>query len=136
MRFVMGVIPQALKIHGDNIGNVVFHTNVAGTTFVKDSDKILEFLKFKVSEKDIRIRLEREPDNQYDSNAVRVEVSVVGAKKFFKIGYIPKDKNEIVSYVLEHEDEYFLKIQNIRLFGGDEMRPNIGVYFDYMVTML
>ena len=86
----MGVIPQALKIHGDNIGNVVFHTNVAGTTFVKDSDKILEFLKFKVSEKDIRIKLEREPDNQYDSNAVRVEVSVVGAKKFFKIGYIPK----------------------------------------------
>lgn len=132
----MEKIPQALKIHGDNIGDVVFHTNVAGTTFVKDSDKILNFLKSKVPEQDIRLRLEREPENEYDSNAVRVEVSVIGAKKFCKIGYIPKEVNEVVSYALKHDEEYFLKVGNIRLFGGDTYRPNIGIFFDYVISIL
>lgn len=132
----MSNIPLALKIHGDNINDVVFHTNVAGTTFVENSDKILEFLKSKVPERDIRIRLKREPENQYDDKAVRVEISVIGAKKFFKIGYIPRDKNDVIDYVLKHEDDYFLRVYNIKLFGGDTFKPNIGVFFDYTISVL
>ena len=58
---------------------LTFSTNVAGTTFVKNSSKVLEFLKNKVSPSNIILKLIREPENEFDEYAVRVDVSVVGA---------------------------------------------------------
>lgn len=124
---------RILNIHKDDIDNVVFTTNVAGTTFVENSCEILRFLKEKVSKNNILLNLVREPENPYDENAVRVEISVKGAKKFVKIGYVPKDKAELLSYVLQDSSGYHVRVQDISLFGGEGSKPNIGIFFDYFI---
>lgn len=128
-------LPFLLKIHGDNIGEVNFSSNVAGTTFVKNSEKLLRFLKERVPMSNIILKFFREPDNEYDSNAVRVEVSIQGSSKSGKIGYVPKDRAPLVSYVLAHPEKYSMNVHNVVLVGGDREKPNIGVFFEYNILL-
>lgn len=62
---------------------VVFR--VAGVSF----DGRQEFLKkiFESKEK-LDLSFEREPDNPYDSNAIKVMINIGG--ELFRIGYVPK----------------------------------------------
>lgn len=112
---------------------LTFSTNVAGTTFIKNSSKVLDFLKNKVSPSNIILKLIREPENEFDEYAVRVDVSVIGAKTYTKLGYVPKDKARLLSYVLLNHLDYGVDISNISVVGGDYLRPNIGVFFDYKI---
>lgn len=128
-------LPFLLKVHGNNIGEVNFSSNVAGTTFVKNSDKLLRFLKDRVPMSSIILKFFREPENEYDYNAVRVEVSIKGSSKSGKIGYVPKDRAPLVSYVLEHPERYYMNVHNIAFVGGDEEKPNIGVFFEYNILL-
>ena len=127
--------PALIKIHGDNIGDVNFSSNVAGTTFIKNSESLLRFLKDKVPVSNIILRFVREPENEYDENAVRVEVSLKGSKRYGKIGYVPKDRAPLLSYVLSYPNKYSVRIHNINLIGGDDGRQNIGVFFDYNILL-
>lgn len=65
---------------------------VAGVTFEGRQD-FLEVL-FK-REKEFVFSLEREPENPYDSNAIKVMVNLEG--ELFRVGYMPKKDN--VRYV-------------------------------------
>lgn len=69
---------------------VVFR--VAGVSF----DGRQEFLKkiFESKEK-LDLSFEREPNNPYDSNAIKVMINIGG--ELFRIGYVPKKNN--VKYV-------------------------------------
>ena len=125
--------PMFLKLHEDDLEDIVFQTNTAGVTFAKNADKILEFLRDKVSPDDIFVRLVREPENEYDSNAVRVEVSVRGAKNYHKVGYIPKDKNSTVSYALLNQALYSVITFQPVVVGGMEGKENLGLYFKYRI---
>ena len=126
-------MPTFLKLHEKDIGEVNFSSNVAGTTFIKNSDEFLRFLQKNVPVTDIRLLLFREPENEYDSNAVRVEISVKGSSKHKKIGYIPKDRAPLLSYVLMYPNKYSVNIFDIALVGGDEVRTNIGIFFNYNI---
>jgi hypothetical protein len=126
-------IPAILKIHGDKIGEVNFQSNVAGTTFIKNSASLLQFLKNKVPISEVILLLFREPENQYDKNAVRVEVTLKGSKRSGKIGYIPKDVAPLLSYVLLYPEKYIVNIHDIHFAGGDELKPNIGIFFEYNI---
>ena len=64
---------------------------VTGTSFVKDFYDIIEDLK----EGD-KVQLVREPDNSYDSKAIRVS-----NEKGEKMGYIPKEMNKDLSKVMD-----------------------------------
>lgn len=61
---------------------------VAGVTFEGRQD-FLEVL-FK-REKEFVFSLEREPENPYDSNAIKVMVNLEG--ELFRVGYMPKKDN-------------------------------------------
>lgn len=128
--------PMFLKLHEDDLEDIVFQTNTAGVTFSKNADKVLEFLRDRVSTDDILIRLVREPKNQYDENAVRVEVSVKGAKSYHKIGYIPKDKNSTVSYALLNQALYSVTTFQPVVVGGTEDKENLGFYFKYKIRRM
>lgn len=126
-------MPVILKIHGDDIGEVNFSSHVVGTTFVKNSDRLLRFLRDNVPPSEIRLNLVREPDNESDPNAVMVNVSVRGSSKSKKIGYIPKDRAAILSYALLNPSDYKVIVHDIHIFGGDSDKPNIGLFFDYNI---
>ena len=125
--------PMFLKLHEDDLEDIVFQTNTAGVTFAKNADKILEFLRDRVNPDDILVRLVREPKNEYDSNAVRVEVSVRGAKSYHKVGYVPKDKNSTVSYALLNQALYSVTTFQPVVVGGTEDKENLGLYFKYRI---
>lgn len=60
-----------------------------GTTF-GNRQECLNFLKqFKPN--DLSVTLKREPDNQYDSNAVQIVVHIHPLSKRTVIGYVPKE---------------------------------------------
>jgi hypothetical protein len=130
-------IPYILKMYGNSIGNIGFSTNVAGTTFVDGCNEFLCYIRKNVPQKALRIILEREPDNEYDANAVKVKMGLSGLDntKSKRIGYIPKDRAELISYCLLNSDKYYVATGNVRLEGGSSLKPNIGVFFDYRITV-
>lgn len=91
------VILEAVKMNG--IENVVMplmneiflsFTDIAGTRYVNNQDV------FKRLEKNDPLLLEREADNKYDSNAIKV-LTTDGEK----LGYIPKRDNCIFSRLMD-----------------------------------
>ena len=91
------VILEAVEMNG--IENVVMplmnelflsFTDIAGTRYVNNQDV------FKRLEKNDPLLLEREADNKYDSNAIKV-LTTDGEK----LGYIPKRDNCIFSRLMD-----------------------------------
>lgn len=91
------MILEAVEING--IENVVMplmneiflsFTKIAGTRYVDNQDV------FKGLEKNVPLLLEREADNKYDSNAIKVMTT---DRK--KLGYIPKSDNSIYARLMD-----------------------------------
>lgn len=122
--------PAILKMHEDHIDEVGFSSRVTGSTFYPHAQEILRLLK-KVPPKNIILRFEREPDNEFDPNAVAIYVSIKNAHNEYKIGHFPKEGAPLISYVLLHNKEYQIVIRSISLSGGDEQRDLVGMFFDF-----
>jgi hypothetical protein len=58
--------------------------------------------------RDDRLALVREPDNEYDSKAVRIDWSR------FKLGYVPRIENHAVSQMLDRGEKLAAKIVELR----------------------
>ena len=100
---------NVIKIDGSNIVNILnnkgaldiekpfsreiflIEVHIAGTTHIDNID----VLEPKLTE-GVEVQFFREPNNQYDSKAI-----VVKDKEGNKLGYIPKDKNEILSRLMD-----------------------------------
>lgn len=91
------MILEAVEMNG--IENVVMplmneiflsFTDIAGTRYVNNQNV------FKRLEKNVPLLLEREADNEYDSNAIKV-LTMDGEK----LGYIPKRDNDIFCRLMD-----------------------------------
>ena len=91
------MILEAVEMNG--IENVVMplmneiflsFTDIAGTRYCDNQDI------FKGLEKNVPLLLEREADNQYDSNAIKV-LTIDGEK----LGYIPKRENGVFCRLMD-----------------------------------
>ncbi len=108
---------RQVEINADS-GVEVFQTRVAGVSFNNEDGSSRQAL-LKGMQNDDPIILEREPDNPYDSNAIRV-VAQKGC-----IGYIPRDLAKIVvqsGYLIQGG-----KVESIRIndFGCYSCRINV-----------
>jgi hypothetical protein len=131
-------IPSILKLYGDNIGNINFSTKVVGTTFIRDNNRVLKYLRDNISKDRVFLSLVQEPDNPYDSNAVRVEfclsdVTHTCFSNSKKLGYIPRNSTEIINYVLNNSRDYSIDIYDMSVVGGTFNKPNFGMYFSYHI---
>lgn len=95
---------------------VNYHSKIVGTTFENRQD-ILAHLEGSES-----LRVRREPENQYDTRAVAVDVDIKG--KWYPVGYIAKDKNKDIAEALDAGREVEIKISEIT--GGDKGK-NLGM---------
>lgn len=102
------MILEAVEMNG--IKNVVMplmneiflsFTDIAGTRYVDNQDV------FKRLEKNDPLLLEREADNKYDSNAIKV-LTIDGEK----LGYIPKRDNSIFTRLMDAG-----KILHVRVYS-------------------
>ena len=89
-------------------------TKVVGVTFSNPDGSSRQRIISRMSESD-KIYLEREPTNQYDSNAVKVLVMQDGQKK--QIGYLSKDVAADVSRKLKRGTTYDISIEGVGIWN-------------------
>ncbi len=124
-----------LKIDNKNIINILKNQNglniekpfsqeiflievhIAGTTHV-DNIEVLE-AKLEIG---TEVKFYREPDNQYDSKAI-----IVTDKDKNKLGYIPRNKNEILSRLMDAGKLLYGKVKNKEKIG-DWIKIEMEVY--------
>jgi len=90
---------------------------VAGTTFLKDLTKIEE----KLIEGQV-LDLKRESDNKYDNFAIAIYNS-----SGEKIGFIPRDKNEMMARLMDAGKWFFGKVQK-KSWEGSWLKIDIEIY--------
>ena len=114
-----------IKIDDNNIVNIINNKNgidigkpfsqeiflievhIAGTTHIDNID----ILEPKLTE-GVEVQFFREPNNQYDSKAI-----VVKDKEGNKLGYIPRDKNEILSRLMDAGKILYGKVKGKEKIG-------------------
>lgn len=122
-----------LKLYGNNIDKVVFSTHIVGTTFRELSQEFLGILsQNKYILNYVRIILQRERNNEFDINAVKVNISLPWYKSLFFAGYIPESESELVAFALDNI-EYEVFTYDPRIYGGTEDKENYGLFFKYRI---
>lgn len=85
----------------------LFDTHIAGTTYVEDIDKHAK--KLNIGD---RLEFEREEDNYYDFQAIKVI-----NKDGHKLGYVPQKDNVIFARLIDHGKVLFARVRKIELKG-------------------
>lgn len=83
-------------------------TKIAGTSYVEDIENISKNLI-----EGMKLNFFREPKNKYDNLAI-----VVKDDKGNKIGYIPRDKNEIIARLMDAGKLIYGTIKSKELLGN------------------
>ncbi|MDO4594059.1 MAG: HIRAN domain-containing protein [Tissierellia bacterium] len=93
---------QWLENVKNNEKNAIYlcEVEVAGTTYISD----IEFIARNIKKGDY-IKLKLEDQNEYDENAIAL-FSTLGRK----IGYVKKEKNEVLSNLMRYGKELFAKL--------------------------
>lgn len=99
-----------------------YHTKLVGVTF-EGRQEVIATLVGKE-----KLRLRREADNQYDKNAVAVDVCK--KRKWLPIGYIAKDKNTDLANTLDAGGKVNISLSS--LTGGDGKSFGVNVQLTYV----
>lgn len=94
---------------------LVLECLIAGTSFRKLKD-VETSLKAEA-----KLELQREPDNEYDEFAIALNFD----KK--KIGYIPREKNEVIARLLDAGKKFYATIK-AKEWEGNWLKIEIKVY--------
>lgn len=120
-------------LEGSNLEDVTFGFNVAGITFC-NVNGLLKNIRLRNMSGDVSFIFVPEPENEYDSNAVRVEIQIESLGRRKKIGYIPKGYNSVASWVLcEGKDDYRINVIDWAILGGTVGKDNCGVNINYKI---
>lgn len=93
-----------------------------GTTF-GNRQQCLEFLK-QFKPEDLSVTLEREPDNKFDNNAIKIVVHIEPISKKTVIGYIPKEFARELAKVIDRGIQ--IKASLIQIIGGYSYKESLG----------
>ena len=112
----------------------IFWMRVVGTTFIEGVPEFLRKLKYNIKDTNcILLKLVPDKENQYDTNAVSVLLSLKGIGKYKKIGYIPREKAKYIKGILE-SNTYRVVISKVFLNGGVYDYENVGLAFNFYIT--
>lgn len=115
-----------------NINTISYHSKLVGVSF-EGRQEIIATLTG-----DEELRFRREPDNEYDSNAVAVDVLAILpdmayneiVKDWLPIGYIAKDNNAELAMVLDSGKHASIKLTEIT-GDGETKHYGVNVYIEY-----
>ena len=99
-----------------------YHSKLVGVSFEGRQDVIAKL------KGDEPLRFRREPENLYDSNATAVDVMV--GKDWCAIGYIAKDNNSELAFVLDAGKDASIKLSEIT-GDGENKHYGVNVYIEY-----
>ena len=91
---------------------------------------LLQFLR-QFHLKDLTVTLEREPDNEFDSNAIQIVVHIKPISRRTIIGYVPKELAVELSKVIDMGIP--VKAALIQIIGGYSYKEALGVLIDIQI---
>ncbi|MDE6970857.1 MAG: HIRAN domain-containing protein [Eubacterium sp.] len=101
----------------------------AGTTF-GNRQECLNFLK-QFRQHDLCVTLEREPDNEYDSNAIQIVVHILSLSKRTVIGYVPKELARELAKVIDMGIQ--VKASLMQIIGGYSYKETLGALINIAI---
>ncbi len=101
----------------------------AGTTFENRQER-LQFLK-QFKPEDLTVTLERERNNKFDSNAIKIVIHIKPIRRRTVIGYVPKGLARELSKVLDMGIQ--VKASLMRIIGGYSYKESLGALINIAV---
>ncbi len=102
---------------------------VAGTTFENRQERLAFLKQFKPE--DLTVTLEREPDNRFDSCAIRIVVHIKPIRRKTVIGYVPQGLAREFSEVLDMGIQ--VKATLLRIIGGYAYKESLGALINIAI---
>lgn len=119
-----------------------YHSKLVGVSFEGRQDVIADIKQLVDDGNDIDLRFRREPDNEYDKDAVAIDALIPGgtvgfddntsvdvSEEWVQVGYIARDKNSELASVLDAGKKASIKLGDIT--GGDGKSYGVNVYIEY-----
>ena len=101
----------------------------AGTTFENRQERLNFIRQFKPE--DLLVTLEREPENRFDRNAIRIVVHILPISRKTVVGYVPKGLARELSRVLDMGVQ--VKASLMKIIGGYSYKESLGVLVNIAV---
>ena len=101
----------------------------AGTAFENRQERLNFLQQFKME--DLTVTLEREPDNQFDGNAIRIVVHIKPIFKKTIIGYVPRTLARELAKVIDIGVQ--VKATLMQIIGGYAYKENLGALINIAV---
>ena len=95
---------------------------VSGVTFNNGQKKLAYLAQFKPE--DLRAYLKREEGNQYDSNAIKVYVTIPAEGKYTELGYIPAAVSKELAKIMDKGIQ--ITANALGVIGGYSYKENYG----------
>ena len=90
----------------------------------------MQFLK-QFHQNDLTVTLEREPDNEFDNNAIQIIVHIKPISRRTVIGYLPKELARELSKVIDIGIQ--VKASLIQIIGGYSYKEMLGALIDIRI---
>ena len=121
-------LSQAFKKAWAQVKNTM-KVRAAGTTFENRQER-LQFLK-QFHPNDLSVTLEREPDNEFDNNAIRIVVHIKPIRRKTVIGYLPKWLARELSKVIDMG----IRVQAflMQIIGGYTYKESLGALINIAI---
>ena len=101
----------------------------AGTTFENRQERLNFLRQFKPEE--LTVTLEREPENRFDRNAIRIVVHILPISRRTVVGYVPKGLARELSRVLDMGVQ--VKASLMKIIGGYSYKESLGALVNIAV---
>lgn len=101
----------------------------AGTTFENRQER-LNFLK-NFKPEDLTVTLEREADNQRDTNAIKIIVHILPIKRKTAVGYIPAGLSRELAKAIDAGAQ--VKAKLLQIIGGYSYKESLGALINIAV---
>jgi hypothetical protein len=102
--------------------------DVAGTRHCDDVKKCKDFLR--INEE---LQLEMEPENEKDSNAVKV-IFINNKNEKYHLGYVPRYYSKEISDLLKKNVSYSAQVKNLNFdspFNDEDICANVKLLFQF-----
>lgn len=121
-------LSQAFKKAWAQVKNTM-KVRVAGTTFENRQERLQLLRQF--HQNDLTVTLEREPDNEFNNNAIQIIVHIKPISRRTVIGYLPKELARELSKVIDIGIQ--VKASLIQIIGGYSYKEMLGALIDIRI---
>lgn len=115
---IVKLTPELLSLFADDMGSnalapftrevFLLDITVAGTSYCEQIDKVYPYL-----ETGMVLRMQRDPKNKYDENAIGIYFRASADSDDIRIGWVPRTMNTVISRLMDAGKAFFCRINKL-----------------------